>query len=313
MTLDQKKELRRLRGLGYTQKETAFLLGVAERTVRREERKSEVDEEEISEEEIFEDPEEGWHAHYTKELGLTTPDASSWTFLVYQESAPEGWEEALIQTGCPLVIGPWHDSDQWTHDDPKGTYKAGDLKKVHLHGTLKTPQKISLKKAAMLIQRITHGPVPQVVHDEAGLLAYISHHDKNGNPLPGKHEYNSNEVRLYNGWRPEPTEQDKAVMRLQLERYLTVEGIDNYTIAVNRVRTELGTDFSKLMRQDAHHFRGMIDANRYDVGRNRERLLELIEREMAEETEAERFWEENQKNQQQEDKKYDESFNKGTN
>ena len=84
MTLDQKKELRRLRGLGYTQKETAFLLGVAERTVRREEKKSEVDEEEIPEEEIFEDPEEGWHAHYTRELGLTTPESSSWTFIVYK-------------------------------------------------------------------------------------------------------------------------------------------------------------------------------------------------------------------------------------
>lgn len=309
MTLDQKKELRRLRGLGYTQKETAFLLGVAERTVRREEKKSEVDEEEIPEEEIFEDPEEGWHAHYTKELGLTTPESSSWTFIVYKESAPEGWEEALVQTGCPLGIGPWHDLDQWTHDDPKGKYKAGDFKNAHLHGTLKTPQKISLKKAAMLIQRITHGPLPQVVHDEAAILGYMSHHDKNGNPLPGKHEYDPNEVRLYNGWRPEPTEQDKAVMRLQLERYLTVEGIDNYTIAVNRVRTELGTDFSKLMRQDAHHFRGMIDANRYVVGRNRERLLELIEREMAEETEAERFWEENQNSKQQEDKNNDESAN----
>ena len=88
-----------------------------------------------------------------------------------------------------------------------------------------------------------------------------------------------------------------------------MEGIDNDTIAGNRVRTELGTDFSKLMRQDAHHFRGMIDANRYVVGRNRERLLELIEREMAEETEAERFWEENQNSKQQEDKNNDESAN----
>lgn len=314
MTNSEKIEVGRLRKLGFTQAEVAAKMGYSLRTIKRVDRKkAEIADFPEQDEEIFSDPEEGWESSYSKEIGARTPDSASWNFIVYPESAPDDWREQLIAWGCPLMIGPLHDRDRWHRDDKNGRYKADDLKIEHWHCNVKLGKKITLKKASMMIQRITHGPIPQPCEDEAGLLRYVVHRHRDGTAIDGKFQYSEDDIQIYNGWKPEPTEQDRAVMRLQLERYLTVEGIDNYTIAVNRVRTELGTDFSKLMRQDAHHFRGMIEANKYVVGKPRERLIAMIEREMAEEREAERFWEENQNSKQQEDKKDDESADTNNN
>lgn len=289
MLTEQKREIRRLRSLGHTQKEVATLMGLAERTIRRAEKEGlpEAD----PDEEIFEDAEEGWHAHYTKEMGLTVPDSASWAFLVYEESAPEGWEEAMAETGCPLIIGPWHDADTWGHDDPNGRYKKGDKKKSHLHGGIEFPKKISLKKAAMLIQRITHGPVPKIIIDDNAYRAYISHHDKAGNPLPNKAEYDADAVRVYNGWEPKPTEVDKEAMRLKIEKFLIDNRLDNYSFAVHAIKVALGNEYVKIFRENAYHYGKIVEGNRY-LSDDEDRQIRAEEyHEERFEIEAEEWWE----------------------
>lgn len=50
--------------------------------------------------------------------------ARYFTFLLYPESVPEGWQEKLAEIGQPMAISPLHDKDV----KPDGT-----LKKAHWH------------------------------------------------------------------------------------------------------------------------------------------------------------------------------------
>lgn len=292
MTKEEKIEIKRLRGLGYTQSEVALQTGFSIRSIKRvdaEKRAKVVDFPEPEEAEIFSDSEEGWESTYSKELGARTPDSKSWNFIVYEDSAPEDWKEQLIAWGCPLLISPVHNRDTWKRDDLQGRYKAGDLKKSHWHGNVKLGKKCSLKKASMMIQRVTHGPVPQPCDDEPGLIMYMAHRHRDGSAIDGKFQYNPEKIEYYNGWEAEASEMDKRRMRIELEKFLT--GLtDNYAVAVNAVRVELGAEYSALMRQDSHHYRGIIEGNRYLSDGQSRALERMLEREQREQEEAENWW-----------------------
>lgn len=292
MTKDEKIEIKRLRGLGYTQSEVALQTGFSIRSIKRvdaEKRAKVVDFPEVETEAVFSDPEEGWESSYSKELGARTPDSKSWNFIVYEDSAPEDWREQLTGWGCPLLISPVHNRDTWKRDDLQGRYKAGDAKKSHWHCNIKLGKKCSLKKASMMIQRVTHGPVPQPCEDEKGLERYVVHQHKDGTAIDGKYQYDAAEIQKFNGWEAEASEMDKRKMRIELEKFLT--GLtSNYAVAVNAVRIELGAEYSALMRQDSHHYRGIIEGNRYLTTNELNALHHMLEDEKQEQEEAENWW-----------------------
>lgn len=281
-----------MRKLGYTQREVAGIVGLAERTIRRLEKDSKVVKFEVSEEnEIFEDIEEGWLSSYTKELGACTPESKSWNFIVYEDSAPEDWEDQVIRTGCPVLIGVIHNKDSWKRDDPKGRYKAGELKKFHYHCNIKLPQKVSLKKAAMLIQKMTHGPIPKVCEDEYGLVMYVQHRHKDGSPIAGKVLYPAEGIRYYNGWEPERSEMDLKKMRTQLDRYLTSNKVVNFAVAVTLVRCDLGNEYLGLLRKDSHYYRGIIEGNKYLTQNEAGIIASILAQEEAQASASEEHWE----------------------
>lgn len=306
MTQEQKVEVLRLKKLCFTQKEVAVKMGFSERTVKRywKEEKSEAEEEaELAEEAKFEDTEEGWVLNYTRELGDKTPESKSWNFIYYEESAPADIEQKLKQTGLPVSLSPWHDECKWAHDSPADPthgllvgelYKAGDLKKKHRHGNVKYPKKISLKKAAMYIQSITCGPVPQACISEKGTEAYFSHHDTEGNPLQGKYEYDTKEVVKFNGWEAEASELEAKEMAREIENFLYKNCIGNYAEAVRSVNLVLGKEYGDIMRKFPYHFGKITDDLFHMNERTFKRLEAEEEKEREEAEEAEAFWEEKQ-------------------
>lgn len=303
MNVSQKAELQRLKKLGFTQKEVAVKMGLCERTVRSywKDKRSEAEERaELAEEAKFEDSEEGWVLTYSRELGDRMPESKSWNFIYYEESAPTDCEEKLEQTGLPVGLSPWHDADHWAHDSPaskeKGVtagelYQVGDLKKTHRHGNIKFPKKISLRKAAMYIQGITAGPVPKACISEKATEAYFSHHDLQGKPLEGKHEYNPEEVVRLNGWKPEASEMEAKKMAREIEAFLCENKIGNYAELVQAVNKVLGEEYGDVIRTKPYHFAKMTD----DVFHISERAVKRLEAEEAREKEeaekAEAFWE----------------------
>lgn len=54
----------------------------------------------------------------------------NFTFLLYPESLPEGWEETLRETDIPMAISPLHDRDL---KESKERTKEDQFKKPHYH------------------------------------------------------------------------------------------------------------------------------------------------------------------------------------
>ncbi len=52
--------------------------------------------------------------------------STKWTFLFYEESAPEDYLNILEELHIPFILSPWHDKDI--------NRQTGEFKKSHKHG-----------------------------------------------------------------------------------------------------------------------------------------------------------------------------------
>ena len=303
MKKEQRDKAREMLAEGYKQAEIAKALGITTRTIR-----NWVKDDEDKTVKAFEDPEEGWVMKYTAELGLTTPKTDTWSFIIYPESAPEDWRDRLEASGLSAIIGPLHDKDVWKHDSPetaterKGKrHKKGDPKKAHYHAGVQFPKEISLKRAAMYIQAITAGPVPQPCKDERGYEAYLSHHDKAGKALPGKAEYNAEDVVKLNDWQARPSKKDKAIMERQLEEYIIRKGFQSFQAAVTGVRFDLGDDYLQLLRHRGYYYSQLVYRNSKDMNDLADLRKRYAEEDKAEKEAAEHFDKVNEKTNKNEE------------
>lgn len=112
----------------------------------------------------------------------------NFTFLMYQDSAIDGWQEALASMHIPCAISPLHDQD---------IKEDGSVKKPHYHVVLMYTQKHSIGQVLEIIEEI-HG-VPDITHNYKGLvvgdltsmLRYLCHLDD-----PNKAQYPIEQVKI---------------------------------------------------------------------------------------------------------------------
>ena len=110
----------------------------------------------------------------------------NWAFVLYPESAPEGWLDQLQGTGCKVVVSPLHDKDI----DPNG-----ELKKAHYHVIIIYDGPTSFS----VIKRITDSlnqPIPQPLEQLRGYYRYLTHKDN-----PDKYQYNEKDIVKLNGFQ----------------------------------------------------------------------------------------------------------------
>ena len=94
-------------------------------------------------------------------IGLdSTGRARYWTFLVYEDSAPENWRSILDDYHAPWVESPYHDKDI----NPDGTPK-----KPHWHVMIYFEGKRSFDQIVDLVNLI-NSPIPQPVLSAQGHL-----------------------------------------------------------------------------------------------------------------------------------------------
>ena len=65
---------------------------------------------------LYDDEEEGWVFHLTKGDFRVRQSGCWWSAIVYPDSAPPNWVEALKAQGFRIAISPLHDKDTWSHD-----------------------------------------------------------------------------------------------------------------------------------------------------------------------------------------------------
>ena len=94
--------------------------------------------------------------------------SNKWTFLLYQESAPDNYLEVLEELHIPFVLSPWHDRDV--------NKETGKLKKAHKHGALFFE---SLKSYSQVSELLTkHLKTPnhvEIIMSPKGMYDYFIH------------------------------------------------------------------------------------------------------------------------------------------
>ena len=104
--------------------------------------------------------------------------------VIYEESAPEGWQEKLAEMFIPAFISPLHDKD---------VNPGGEPKKAHRHVMLMFDGVKTEEQARAVFQSIG-GVGCEVVQSARGYARYLCHLDN-----PEKAQYDQGEVKALSG------------------------------------------------------------------------------------------------------------------
>ena len=187
---------------------------------------------------IFDDTAEGWTFTATDDQ-LRHAGSSLWFVgIVYPESAPEGWIDALDRIGVEWALSPLHDHDWWLHDSPESDgvkdgkpyhwaagelYKKGDKKKPHWHIIIKFEKLTSLREANELIRPITHGTILQKCFSLKATFAYLTHMGEDPDKKYPYWKY-GDEAERHNGFTIEPNAREKKELQRAIVEQIKQEG-----------------------------------------------------------------------------------------
>ena len=128
------------------------------------------------------------------------PRFSYAVFLMYPESAPEDWREALGELHVKAFVSPLHDKDLWTKRDEKDNpeHKAGTPKKAHWHVMLIFDGVKSDAQVREMISSVTGVDKDKVFYmvpnSGVGMARYLCHTDEKK-----KVHYDPADVEEYSG------------------------------------------------------------------------------------------------------------------
>lgn len=145
----------------------------------------------------------------------------NWSFILYEDSAPENWRELLDDMHIEWIESPWHDKDINANGEPK---------KKHKHILLL----FAGKKSYEQIKEITDSlncPIPERCHNSRALVRYMAHLDN-----PEKAAYSVSDIIAHGG--------------VDLAEMLRPSSSERYTIIremIDYVRSAGITEFQDLM------------------------------------------------------------------
>lgn len=108
----------------------------------------------------------------------------SWTFVLYEDSAPENWRQLLDDLHIEWIESPLHDRDM---------NADGEQKKPHRHIALLFGGVKSYDQVKELTDFL-HCPIPQRCHNAKALVRYMAHLDN-----PDKAQYSVNDIKGHGG------------------------------------------------------------------------------------------------------------------
>lgn len=108
----------------------------------------------------------------------------SWTFVIYEDSAPSNWADLLDEQYIEWVESPWHDRDLNADGQPKKKHKHILL----LFGGVKSYEQVKE------ITDLVNAPIPQRCHNAKALVRYMAHLDN-----PEKAQYSIQDIKAHGG------------------------------------------------------------------------------------------------------------------
>ncbi len=188
--------------------------------------------------------------------------SNKWTFLIYEESAPENYLDVLEDIHVPFVLSPWHDKDV--------NKETGEVKKSHKHGAFYFSSLKSYSQISELIKDKLNGPAHvEPVMSPKGMYDYFVHADN-----PDKTPYDINDIESGCGF--------------ELDKFLVQQNSDDFTTKViDTIEENDITEFGELVwyaRDNNSALLGLIIERTYFFARyldsrrhNPKRLKKVIE------------------------------------
>lgn len=192
--------------------------------------------------------------------------SNKWTFLIYEESAPENYLDVLEDIHVPFVLSPWHNKDV--------NKETGEVKKSHKHGAFYFSSLKSYSQVSELIKDKLNGPAHvEPVMSPKGMYDYFVHADN-----PDKTPYDINDIESGCGF--------------ELDKFLVQQNSDDFTTKViDTIEENDITEFSELVwyaRDNNSALLGLIIERTYFFARyldsrrhNPKRLEKVIEEQGA--------------------------------
>lgn len=151
--------------------------------------------------------------------------------VVYPESAPENWQEILVQQFVPAFISPLHDKD---------VNPTGEPKKPHWHVMLMFEGKKSMEQVREIFDLIG-GVGCEKVNSVRGYARYLCHLDN-----PEKVQYRQEDVRSLGG------ADYAATIGLATDKYKALAEMQDFCEVYNVNSFYLLAKYAKEHRQDWH-------------------------------------------------------------
>lgn len=169
----------------------------------------------------------------------------NWTFVLYEDSAPENWRDCLDDMHIEWIESPWHDMDLNADGSPK---------KKHKHILLLFPGKKSYEQIKEITDSINQ-PIPERCHNSKALVRYMAHLDN-----PEKAQYQVSDIIAHGG-----VDLAEMLRPSSSERYTLIRDMIDY------IRSAGVTEFQDLMDYAAaEHFDDwfplLCDNSAYVVG-----------------------------------------------
>lgn len=169
----------------------------------------------------------------------------NWTFVLYEDSAPENWREMLDDEHIEWIESPWHDKDFNADGEPKKKHKHILL----LFGGVKSYEQV--KEVTDKLGQ----PIPQRCHNAKAMVRYMAHLDN-----PEKAQYSVSDIVPHGG-----VDLAELLRPSSSERYTIIRDMMDY------IRSAAVTEFQDLMDYAAaEHFDDwfplLCDSSAYVIG-----------------------------------------------
>lgn len=178
--------------------------------------------------------------------------ARNWVFIVYPESAPDGWIDMLDQMHVETCISPLHDKD--INGD-------GSPKKPHHHVLMCFDGVKSFEQVKEITEAL-NATIPLQAQSVKGSVRYWAHLDN-----PEKHRYNTQDIISLSGFDVvealKPSSADRYSMIKDMIEYIQDNRITEFEdLIIYSMNNKFDTWFPLLSDSSAYVISKVIDSKR---------------------------------------------------
>ena len=154
----------------------------------------------------------------------------NWTFVLYEDSAPDNWVDILDGEHIEWVESPWHDKDVDAN---------GQVKKKHKHILVLFGGVKSYEQVKEVTDKV-NAPVPQRCHNAKAMVRYMAHLDN-----PDKAQYSVSDIKAHGG-----VDIAELLRPSSSERYVIIRDIISYVKSTGIVEFQDLMDYAAVERFD---------------------------------------------------------------